>query len=131
LPDTAEILEGFSRLEGVHGAFILDHEGHVRAEHLADFPDSSELAATVHRAVVVGSQVVASLGEQNLAQQFLEFADVQVIVEALEAGHVMAVVADPGSNLGRIRLELRKNKKAVESGLASREPHAAQDPHRG
>jgi predicted regulator of Ras-like GTPase activity (Roadblock/LC7/MglB family) len=53
-----------------------------------------------------------------LTQQALEFEDFQVIVESLEGGHALAVAAAPTANLGRIRLELRKNRKAVESSLA-------------
>lgn len=110
---------------------IVEPEGQVCAEHLADPVDRSGLAGMVCRSARAGNRVAASLGAQGLSHHFVEFADTQIIVEALDAGRLMAVVADPGANLGRIRLELRKNKKAVEASLASRESHASQDPHRG
>lgn len=131
MPVLAEILEGFSRLEGVHGALVLDPEGQVLAENLAEWPDRLGLASLVHRLGRAGDRVATSLGGPGLSHHFVEFADTQVIVEALDAGRMMVVVADSGANLGRIRLELRKNKKAVESSLASRESHVSQDSHSG
>jgi predicted regulator of Ras-like GTPase activity (Roadblock/LC7/MglB family) len=118
VPDTADILEAFSRLDGVHGAVVLSRDGQVRAHHLVDFPDRQLLSEAVHRSLGIAARLTGSLNQGTLTQQALEFEDFQVIVEILEGGHALAVAAAPTANLGRIRLELRKNRKAVESSLA-------------
>ncbi len=118
MSDTAEILEAFSRLDGVFGALVLNGEGQICAEHLVDFADRDGLSAAVHRSRNLAGRLTGALGQGNLTQQALEFEDSQVIVEILEGGHALAVAAAATANLGRIRLELRKNRKAVESSLA-------------
>jgi len=115
--DTADILEAFSRLDGVHGAVLLSPDGQVRAEHLVDFPHRESLSEAVHRSLAVASRLTGALDQGPLTQQAMEFEDSQVIVEILKGGHALAVAAAPTANLGRIRLELRKNRKVVESSL--------------
>ncbi len=117
MSDTADILEAFSRLDGVHGAVVLSREGQVRADHLVDFPDPEGLSEAVHRSLGVAARLSSCLHQGALTQQALEFEDSQVIVEILEGDQALAVAAAPTANLGRIRLELRKNRKAVESSL--------------
>ena len=117
MPVLADILEGFSRLDGVRGTLILEPEGGVRAEHVAEVPDKERLVESVRLGMGAASQVAACLEKGALSQQVVEFSGMQITAEMLEGGFLLVVVADPGANLGRIRLELRKNKKAVESTL--------------
>ncbi|MGI5843053.1 MAG: roadblock/LC7 domain-containing protein [Candidatus Xenobium sp.] len=118
MSDTDDILEAFSRLDGVHGALVLSRDGQVRAHHLVDFPDLQLLSEAVHRSLDIAERLTGSLKQGKLNQQTLEFEESQVIVEILEGGYALAVAATPTANLGRIRLELRKNRKSVESSLA-------------
>ena len=113
-----KILENFCRLDNVRGAVILDQDGFVVEEFFAAEADSSPLAMLVLRSVQVGTQLVEDLGKAPLTQQYIEFADLQITAEQLANSCVLVILAETGANLGRVRLEIRKNKGAVETLLA-------------
>ena len=117
MPELAEILDSFCRLDGVRGALVLDSEGEVQAERFSEAPDTAALARMVQGSLASGGRLSAVLGKGRVAQQYVEFSQAQVTADSLEGGRTLVVVADTGANLGRIRLEIRKNKKAVESSL--------------
>lgn len=118
MPELPEILESFCRLDGVHGALVLDTGGAVVVERFAEGREGAGVAEMVRRSVSAGSRLATALGKAPLTQEYVEFSSSQVTAEMLEAGRSLVIVADTGANLGRIRLEIRKNKKAVESSLA-------------
>lgn len=118
MPELAEILDSFCRLDGVHGALVLDGAGEVVERRFGDGRDSTGVDEMVRRSMGAGARLAKALGKAALSQEYVEFPGSQVTAEALEQGRSLVVVADTGANLGRIRLEIRKNKKAVESSLA-------------
>lgn len=117
MPDLPDILESFCRLDGVHGALVLDTTGAVVEERFGEGRDGTGVADMVRRSVGAGQRLARALGKAPLTQEYVEFTGSQVTAEMLEEGRSLVVVADTGANLGRIRLEIRKNKKAVESSL--------------
>lgn len=118
MPELADILDSFCRLDGVHGALVLEPAGHIREERFSEPRDTAPLAEVVRRSLEAGSRLAEVLQKGSLGQQYVEFANSQITSEMLQGGQTLVVVADTGANLGRIRLEIRKNKKAVEGCLA-------------
>jgi predicted regulator of Ras-like GTPase activity (Roadblock/LC7/MglB family) len=118
LTDLKKLLENFSRLDNVRGAVLVDDHGLVIEEFFREDDDSSSLALMVMRAAQVGMALVDDLGKAPLAQQYIEFADMQITAEQLASNCVLVIWAESGANLGRVRLEIRKNKAAVEALLA-------------
>lgn len=118
MSELAALLESFTRLDGVHGALVLQADGAVAEEHFAEPRDSSALAEVVRRSVQAGERLAGALGKAAMTQEYVEFTDSQVTAEMLEGGRTLVIVADTGANLGRIRLEIRKNKKSVEACLS-------------
>lgn len=118
MPELPDILDSFCRLDGVHGALVLDTSGTVLEERFAEGRESGGVAQMVRRSVDAGSRLAKALGKEAMTQEYIEFSSSQITAEMLEGGRSLVIVADTGANLGRIRLEIRKSKKAVESSLA-------------
>lgn len=118
MTDLKKILDNFTKLDNVKGAVLLDGGGYIVDQSFRDDDfDSQPLALLVSRAVQVGVALVSELGKMPLSQQYLEFADVQITAEQLANDCILVILAENGANLGRVRLEIRKNKGAVEAML--------------
>ena len=118
MTDLKLVLEHFCKVDLVKGALILDDQGLLIEEHFNEDADAPAIAMLVLRAVQLGSQLVDELGKSPLSQQYIEFGDCQITAEQLANHCVLVVVAAGNANLGRLRLEIRKSKSAVEALLA-------------
>lgn len=118
MADLMDVLQNFCRLDHVQGAAILDANGFVVEQHFVGDQDSAPVGEIILRSLQAGMQLSEELGKAPLTQQYIEFADVQLTAEILTAGFVLVILAGAGANLGRVRLEIRKNKGAVERMLA-------------
>lgn len=118
MSDLKRILENFCRLDLVRGALVVTHDGFILEQHTNDDVDTQGVALVVNRAVQLGGALVDELGKSPLNQQYIEFADAQITAEQLANGCALVVVARSNANLGRLRLEIRKSKSAVEGLLA-------------
>ena len=117
MSDLTKVLENFCRLDHVRGAMILDSHGFVLEESFNGEQESQALAELVLRAVQVGHSMVEDLGKSPLTQQYIEFGDLQITAEQLSNSYVLVILAESGANLGRVRLEIRKNRASVEAML--------------
>lgn len=118
MTDLKRILENFCRVDLVRGALILDDQGLLIEEFFNEDTDSGAIGMLVLRAVQLGAQLVEDLGKSPLHQQYIEFVDCQITAEQLANNCMLVVVAKANANLGRLRLEIRKSKSAVEAMLA-------------
>ncbi len=118
MSDLDKTLENFCRLDHVQGAAILDSNGFIIEQHFVDDRDSSPLAEVVLRSLQAGMQLAEDLGKAPLNQQYMEYQDQQLTAEVLGSGFVLVIWAGSGANLGRVRLEIRKNKGAIERMLS-------------
>lgn len=113
-----QILENFCRLDHVFGAAVFDANGFVIDKYFVDERDMEPLAEVVLRSLQAGIQIAQHLGKGPLNQQYIEFAEKQITAEVVGENFVLVVLAGSGANLGRVRLEIRKNRGAVERLLA-------------
>ena len=118
MADLDQILENFCRLDHVLGAAVFDANGFVIEKFFADGGDTDALAEVVLRSLQAGMQIAEDLGKAPLNQQYIEFAEKQITAEVIDGNFVLVVLAGAGANLGRVRLEIRKNRGAVERLLA-------------
>lgn len=95
----------------------MDAQGFIIEQHFAEPEDITPLCELVIRSLQAGMMLSDELGKSPLSQQYIEFADGQMTAEVLHEGFVLVVLAGNGANLGRVRLEIRKNKGAVERML--------------
>jgi predicted regulator of Ras-like GTPase activity (Roadblock/LC7/MglB family) len=117
LSELARILENFCRLDGVQGALVVGPDGSVVEQFFTAERDSEALASLVLRSAEVGGRIAQELGTAPVNQTYVEYGDQQLTSEQLAGGQHLVILASSGANLGRIRLEIRKNGKAVEALL--------------
>lgn len=113
MSELKKILENFCKLEGVRGALVVASDGSIQ-DSFAEKPiDSDRIATLVSACASLGERTAASLSLESVHQLYVEYENFSVTSEAIGT-RSLVIVADPGANLGRIRLEIRKNKKVIE-----------------
>lgn len=118
MSELKKILENLCTVEGVQGAFLIDEKG-TMVESVAEVPvDVDFIANLSHQCASSGIQIANSLDRKSLIQSYVEFKNSSLTLDVLKNGAILALLASSGSNLGRVRLELRKNRKSVESLMA-------------
>ena len=115
MADLKGILENLCKVEGVEGAFLVGTDG-VMIESVFKMPHDTEFIGNLaYRCITSGKKIAEALDKSPLNQSYLEFEDISLTLDLLSNGSILALLAGTGANLGRIRLEIRKNKKSVES----------------
>lgn len=110
-----EILERFLKLESVRATVLLDPLGSVIAETGMTEESFQDCVGVVAGLIPIAVNISGMLESQAVQQQYVETEDVQLTVELLQGDYALVVIANPGANLGRIRLEMRKSKAPLES----------------
>lgn len=118
MADLDQILENFCRLDHVFGAAVFDSQGFVIEKFFEDDGEVDPLAEIILRSLQAGINIAADLGKSPLTQQYMEFEEKQITAEVVGENFVLVVLAGSGANLGRVRLEIRKNRASVERLLA-------------
>jgi predicted regulator of Ras-like GTPase activity (Roadblock/LC7/MglB family) len=118
MSDLAAVLESFCHLEGVRGALMVSPDGLVLEHVVNQSCDIDSIAVKVADGVRLGARTSHALGLEGLTQSYTEYLDLSVTSETLASGALLVILAEPKPNLGRIRLEIRKNRKIIE-GLGS------------
>lgn len=117
MTDLKRFLENFCKLEGVRGVILLDSDGKMVECHLEKSADVDSIFELVCSSIATGRDIGENLQKSPLSRSYLEYRDMSLTSEVLASGNILTVVADSGANLGRIRLEIRKNRKAIENLL--------------
>lgn len=113
-----KILENLCTVEGVQSAFLIDGEGNMVESVMEQPIDIDGIANLAYRCVTSGKMIADSIGRKALKQSYVEFRNSSLTLDLLKNGDILVLLASSGSNLGRIRLEIRKNKKSVENLLS-------------
>jgi len=114
-----KILDNLCRIDGVRGALIFDKSGAARQQVLKAELDISLLGSLVVQSMDDGEELARLLGIAPVSQTLVEYQDLELTMEQLTAGYYLVILASTGANLGRIRLEIRKNRRQLESMVAS------------
>lgn len=114
MSELKKILENFCKLEGVRGALVVGHDGAVQESFMERETDVQAVAQVVASCTRLGEASAGELHMDVLNQSYVQYADVSVTSEVLGSKSSLVILADSGANLGRIRLEIRKNRKIIE-----------------
>jgi len=117
MSEIKDILESFCKIEGVNGAFLVDKEGNPIEKILKDGIDIEMLEPLMFQGTKFGIDIASKLQKDKLTQSYLEFEDLSLTSIVLDNDSVLTILSASGMNLGRIRLEIRKNKKRIEGLL--------------
>jgi len=114
MSELKKILENFCKLEGVRGALVVGSDGAVQESFMERETNVDTVARLVAAGARLGETTAGALALDTLNQSYVQYADVSVTSEVLGSRSSLVILADSGANLGRIRLEIRKNRKIIE-----------------
>lgn len=113
MSELKKILENFCKLEGVRGALVVGTGGSIQESAESKPLDAPRVARLMSACSALGARTASTLLLESVNQSYLEYDGFSLTAETL-GDRSLVIVADPGANLGRIRLEIRKNKKILE-----------------
>lgn len=105
-----DVLMDLSRVDGVLAVFVVGRDGFV-VEGLAaeEAVDLEAMGAIVASNVQASDSMGRELGRGSLRSLLLEFEDGPVSIGPAGPDALLVVVGNRQANLGRIRLEMRRN----------------------
>lgn len=118
MSELKNILESFCKLEGVRGALVVREDGSVVDEHMVHATDPETVARLVSGSYRLGRSSAGPLGLETLSQSYIQYQGFSITAEVLGNSTALVILASSGANLGRIRLEIRKNRKLIEACAA-------------
>lgn len=117
MSDLKKILESFCKIDGVKGAFLTDKDGQLREKIIEEDIELELLKSFLYDTTKTGLDIALDIQKDRLNQSYLEFEDMSLTSIILANDDILTIFSSSGVNLGRIRLEIRKNKKTIESLL--------------
>ncbi|HEY4003297.1 MAG TPA: roadblock/LC7 domain-containing protein [Candidatus Xenobia bacterium] len=111
-------LENFCRLEGVQCVLLLAPDGTLAGSHAEKGEhDLAQVQALASRCLGLGQRMGSRMDRGSVNHSHAEFSDYSILAEVLDSKAALVIVTEPETNLGRLRLEIRKNRKAVDGLL--------------
>ena len=110
-----QLLAGLRRVAGVTAAYIVNGQGVVEASARGDARADQVQVQGALLAAIVGAlrQAAVDLEIGGLAETIVEAEQGAIVAGALPSGRAAVVVADGKANLGMIRVELRRLRRAA------------------
>ncbi len=106
-----QVLSALRRVQGVSAAYVVNADG-VLGASAADDAAEAQGALLAALAGALG-QAASDLGLGDLAEFIVEAAGGAVMAGTLPNGRVAVVITDSRANLGLVRVELRRLRRAL------------------
>ncbi len=113
---TADVLQGFFK-SGAVAALVADNVGKIVSEVYSEGVRFDGLAETLPGIIPAATQLYQQLNKGELERQQVLFGDYQLHVVGLDKGFYLVLVLGARANLGRVRLDIRKNRAVLEADL--------------
>jgi uncharacterized protein len=114
MSELKKILENFCKLEGVRGAMVVRSDGSLQESFMEHATEPDKVARLVSACTRLGEHTAGDLNLGALNQSYVQYHDFSITAEILTNHSALVILANSGANLGRIRLEIRKNRKLIE-----------------
>ena len=112
-----DVLSSFCKIDGVKQVLVTDSTGSIlESSGVTDLLDSPE--TLILNVISLCSDIPCGYSMDDMVQSQIEFRDLNLICVPLTSGYFLSIIAGSGVNLGRIRLEIKKNKKTIESAVS-------------
>lgn len=112
-----QILMEFLRLDGVTAAVVIGRDGFVIEDAISGEIDTDALGAMASTGMGTSEAMGAELGKGELNQMLVELQNGPILLSPLSEDELIAIVANDGANIGRIRYELKKNRDRITAAL--------------
>ncbi len=109
-----KILAEFTNIEGVHTACLVGRDGFLLDNIARSGIDAEMIGAIASSGFGSAESMGTQLGQGDLNLTMLEYTDGPVMFAPVGSEAFLVIVADKDTNLGWIRLTIKKNSKMIE-----------------
>ncbi len=117
MEDLKSVLESFTKINGVTYVIMSNSQGET-LESIGEVNRDFEMPALM--AIDISelcSDFSSPYSSSELSQSFIEFKNMIVISIPIKSEYYLSIISSSEVNLGRIRLEIKKCKKNIETLL--------------
>ncbi|UUX93614.1 roadblock/LC7 domain-containing protein [Methanoplanus endosymbiosus] len=112
-----QILSEFLQLDGVTAAVVAGRDGFVIESAVSGDVDIEALGAMASTGLGTSEAMSRELGKETMNQIIVEMEEGPILIAPLSEDELIAIVAQKGINVGRIRYELKKNRDRIMAAL--------------
>ncbi len=113
MTDIQKVLAEFTNIEGVHTACLVGRDGFLLDSIARSGIDAEMIGAIASSGFGSAESMGSQLGQGELNMTMLEYADGPVMFAPVGSEAFLVIVADKNTNLGWIRLSIKKNAKII------------------
>jgi predicted regulator of Ras-like GTPase activity (Roadblock/LC7/MglB family)/DNA-binding response OmpR family regulator len=114
MTEIQKILTEFTNIEGVHTACLVGRDGFILDNIARTGIDAEMIGAIASSGFGSAESMGGQLGQGNLNLTMIEYAEGPVMFAPVGSEAFLVIVADKDTNLGWIRLTIKKNSKVIE-----------------
>ena len=114
MTEIQKILTEFTNIEGVHTACLVGRDGFLLDNIARSGIDAEMIGAIASSGFGSAESMGNQLGQGDLNLTMLEYTDGPVMFAPVGSEAFLVIVADKDTNLGWIRLTIKKNSKIIE-----------------
>lgn len=114
MTEIQKILAEFTNIEGVHTACLVGRDGFLLDSLARQGIDAEMIGAIASSGFGSAESMGNQLGQGNLNMTMLEYENGPVMFAPVGSEAFLVIVADQETNLGWIRLAIKKNSKKIE-----------------
>ncbi len=114
MTEIQKILAEFTNIEGVHTACLVGRDGFLLDSLARPGIDAEMIAAIASSGFGSAESMGNQLGQGELRMTMFEFANGPVMFAPVGEDAVLVIVADQETNLGWIRISIKKNSKKIK-----------------
>jgi predicted regulator of Ras-like GTPase activity (Roadblock/LC7/MglB family) len=115
MTDIQKVLSEFTNIEGVHTACLVGRDGFLLDSIARSGIDAEMIGAIASSGFGSAESMGNQLGQGDLNMTMLEYVDGPVMFAPVGGEAFLVIVADKDTNLGWIRLSIKKNSKVIEA----------------
>ncbi len=113
MTDIQKVLAEFTNIEGVHTACLVGRDGFLLDSIARSGIDAEMIGAIASSGFGSAESMGSQLGQGELNMTMLEYGDGPVMFAPVGSEAFLVIVADKNTNLGWIRLSIKKNAKII------------------
>lgn len=113
MTDIQQILTEFTKIEGVYATCLVGRDGFLLDSIASPGIDPELIGAIASSGFGSAESMGNQLGQANLNMTMLEYEDGPVILSPVGAEAFLVIIANQKTNLGWIRLTLKKNSAKI------------------
>lgn len=118
MTEIQKILAEFTNIEGVHTACLVGRDGFLLDNLARPGIDAEMIAAIASSGFGSAESMGNQLGQGELRMTMFEFANGPVMFAPVGEDAVLVIVADQETNLGWIRISIKKNSKKIQEAAS-------------